>query len=464
MTPRFDVAVRGGLVVGARGRAPLDVYVQSGRVAALLTPAERAEAAETVDARGLLVLPGMIDTHVHFMDPGDRDREDFLTGSAAAALRGVTTVIEHTHGWPVTTAARLEEKRMHLRGRSHVDFGLAAHVWPDKLEEIPAVWRAGAAYFKAFTCETHGVPAVTADRLIELAESLSSMGAPCLVHCEDDLMTAANERRLRDAMRTDGGIVPEWRSREAELVAVGTVAVVARARNARLIVAHASSADVLDVVARERALGSPLLAESCPQYMHLREEEVLSQGAFRKFTPPARIRSDRDELAMWDAFDRGLIHHISSDHAPSTREQKEAGTIWEVHFGLPGIDTTLPLLLDAALSGRVSVERVVDAYAGAPARHYGLVGKGRLVRGADADMTLVDPSVEWELSDDAVVSRAGWTPYAGRRLRGRVVATLLRGRTVVSDGKLVGPLPVGEFVPGRGSADAREPLDRPASA
>jgi dihydroorotase-like cyclic amidohydrolase len=332
VTPEFDLAVRGGVVVGGRGRVPIDVYVKSGRVAALLEPAERVGAAETVDARGLLVLPGMVDTHVHFMDPGDRDREDFLTGSAAAALRGVTTVVEHTHGWPVTTAARFEEKRNHLRGRSHVDFGLAAHVWPDRLEEISAVWHAGAVYFKAFTCETHGVPAVAADRLIELAETLAPLGAPCLVHCEDDLMTAANERRLRAAMRTDGGIVPEWRSREAELVAVGTVAVIARVRHARLIVAHASNADVLDVVDRERAVGSPLLAESCPQYLYLREQEALSEGALRKFTPPARIRSDRDERAMWDAFERGLIHHISSDHAPSTREQKMAGTIWEVHF------------------------------------------------------------------------------------------------------------------------------------
>ena len=151
--------------------------MRDGRVAALLEPSESAAATSTIDARGLLVLPGMVDTHVHFMDPGDAAREDFLAGSAAAALRGVTTVVEHTHGWPVTTAARLEEKRDHLRGRSHVDFGLAAHVWPDALEDLPPLWRAGAAYFKAFTCATHGVPAVAADRLLELAESLGELGA-----------------------------------------------------------------------------------------------------------------------------------------------------------------------------------------------------------------------------------------------------------------------------------------------
>ena len=453
MSERFDLAVRGGTVVSAAGRAELDVYVRSGRVAAVLAPGEVADAAETIDARGLLVLPGMVDTHVHFMDPGDREREDFLTGSAAAALRGVTTVVEHTHGWQVTTAARLEEKRQHLRERSHVDFALAAHVTPESLGQLPALWRAGAAYFKAFTCATHGVPAVASDRLLDLAEILNELGATCLVHCEDDLMTAANERRLREEMRTDGGIVPEWRSREAELVAVGTVAVVARARGARMVVAHASSAEVLDVVASERARGSPLAAESCPQYLHLWEDEVLEEGPFRKFTPPARIRSTEEEQAMWDALAHGRVHLLSSDHAPSTREQKQAGTIWEAHFGLPGIDTTLALLLDASLAGRVPLELVVDAYATAPARRYGLLGKGRVAPGFDADMALVDPGPAWEITDDAVVSRAGWTPYAGRTVRGRVEVTLLRGRVVAREGRLLDGPPAGRFLPGAGAVE-----------
>jgi allantoinase len=447
----FELAIRGGTVVGATGRRRLDVLIDGGRIAALEPPGEAVEAAETLDARGLLVLPGMVDTHVHFMDPGDSTREDFPTGTAAAALRGVTTVVEHTHGWPVISADRLAEKRAHLRGRSHVDFGLAAHVWPDRIDDLPALWQAGVAFFKAFTCHTHGIPAIDADRLLDLAQALGAIDATCLVHCEDDLMTAANERRLRHAMRTDGGVIPEWRSREAELLAVGTVAAAARATGSRFVIAHASSAEVVDVVAQERAAGSPLVAESCPQYLHLREDEVVTEGALRKFTPPARIRSDQDEAAMWEAFARGRVHHLSSDHAPATLEQKRAGTIWEVHFGLPGIDTTSSLLLDAALRGRVSIERVVEAYATAPARLYGLAGKGRLEEGADADVVLVDPEPESELSDAAVVSRAGWTPYAGRRVRGRVVTTLLRGRRLVEDGELVPGPAEGRFVPGPGA-------------
>ncbi|MGH2957712.1 MAG: dihydroorotase [Solirubrobacterales bacterium] len=445
-----DLAIRGGTVVGPNRREPLDVYVDGGRITAVEAAGSELDADRVVDARECFVLPGMIDTHVHFMEPGDPTREDFATGSAAAALRGVTAVIEHTHSWPVNTAERLREKREHLRGRSHVDYALAAHVWPEHLDQLEQLWRDGIAYFKAFTCATHGIPAIPADLLIDLGESLGKLGAPCLVHCEDDLITSRNERRLREAMRTDGGVIPEWRSREAELVATGTVALVGRITGAPFIVAHASNPEVLDVLARERSAGSPVVAESCPQYMRLREDEVLTKGAFRKFTPPARIRSDEEEEAMWAAFNGGLVHHISSDHAPATAEQKRAGDIWEVHFGLPGIDTTSVLMLDAGLRGRTSLERVVEAYAERPARAYGLVRKGRIEAGSDADLVIFDPDGEHRLGAEDVVSRAGWTPYEGTDVRGSIVATFVRGHEVVAEGKLVEGEREGAFLPGAG--------------
>jgi len=222
MSDAFDLVVRGGLVITPRGRAPLDIYVCEGKVMTLEPRHRRHKASQVIDAEGLLVLPGMVDTHVHLMDPGDDSREDFPSGSAAAACNGVTTIVEHTHSWPITTVDRLAEKREYLHGRSYIDFGLAAHVWPDRLPELPALWRAGITFFKIFTCQTHGVPAIHADLMLEVLGAIADFDGACLVHCEDDLMTARAERLLREAGRDDPGVLPEWRSREAELVATGT--------------------------------------------------------------------------------------------------------------------------------------------------------------------------------------------------------------------------------------------------
>lgn len=453
MTEEFDLAVRGGTVVGPRGRARLDIYARDGQVISLEPQHREYGARHTIDADGLLVLPGMVDTHVHLMEPGDPSREEFQTGSAAAACNGVTTIVEHTHGWPVTSVDRLREKREHLRGRSHVDFGLAAHVWPDRIADLPALWAAGISFFKVFTCETHGVPPIRADLMLDVFESIADFDGTCLVHCEDDLLTARAEKRLREAARDDPGLLPEWRSREAELVATGTVALLARLTGARVNLAHVSNPAALAVLADEQRHGSPAVAETCPQYLFLREDEVLTEGTFRKFTPPARIRSRHDEDAMWAAFNSGGIHHLSTDHAPSTAEQKRTGDFWDAHFGLPGLDSTFPVMLDAALTGRTSLERLVAAYAQAPAHRYRLAGKGRIGAGADADLVLVDPTARRTLTDEAVRSKAGWTPYAGREVRGQVVAALLRGQPVAESGDVL-PTRAGRFLPGPGARTA----------
>jgi dihydroorotase (multifunctional complex type) len=412
----MDLGIVGGEVVTGAGRARANVYVRDGTVAAV-TP-ERHDTRETFDASGALVMPGMVDAHVHFMDPGDPEREDFPHGTAAAARAGVTCVVEHTHAAPVISAADLEAKREHLRGRASVDFALAAHAWPDRLDEVAGVYEAGAAFIKAFTCTTHGVPGFDAARLHALFERAAGCGAPVLVHAEDESLTADAARRLRD--RDDGAVIPAWRSRAAEQVALSTVAVLARDTGARAIAAHVSHAGALDLVA-----GAAV--ESCPQYLTLREDEVVEHGAFRKFTPPARARDAGDLDAMWRALADGTIDLISSDHAPSTPAQKRAGSIWDVHFGLPGVDTTLSVLLDGAAAGRISYERVVAAYSEAPARIYGLAAKGGLEPGKDADVIVVDPAERWTVRDEDVLSKAGWSPFSGRTLVGRAVRTYVRG-------------------------------------
>jgi dihydroorotase len=438
----FELGIEGGEVVTPGGRSRVHVYVSGGRIAAM-TP-RALQARETMDATGLLVMPGMVDAHIHFMDPGDATREDFPTGSAAAARAGVTTVIEHTHAAPVISAENLRAKVDHLHERSRVDFALGAHAWPDRLEEVEGVWRAGAAFVKAFTCTTHGLPGFDAAALKRLFARTARCRAVCLVHAEDESLTAAAEAELRAQGREDGGVVPLWRGRDAEQTALLMTGLAARLAGARAVAAHVSHDDAVRAAAG-------LTIETCPQYLTLTESEVFECGPFRKFTPPARARSGADLEQMWRALADGRIDYVASDHAPSTREQKLAGTIWDVHFGLPGVDTTLSVLLDGAHAGRISYERVAQVYSETPARIYGLwPAKGRLEPGADADLVLVDPEAHWTVRDADIISRAGWSPFSGRRLTGRAQRTYLRGTLMVDDGRVVGQPGAGRFLPGAG--------------
>jgi dihydroorotase len=443
----YDLIVKGGLVVTSQGRRTTDLGITDGKVVGL---GDLPATGKVVDAGGLIVLPGMVDTHVHLMDPGPTEREDFPTGTAAASARGVTTIIEHTHAWPVRSPEGLKEKVRHLEERANVDFALAAHLWPEDVSGIGGLWRAGAAFFKIFTCTTHGVPAVEGDDLLSALETLAACGGAALVHCEDEELTKLAEARLKTQGRADPGLLPIWRSREAELAAIAAVTDLAGVTGARVTVAHVSTPVGAGIVADGRQGGADVVAEACPQYFALDEVEVEEHGALRKFTPPARVRTDRERDSMWDALRSGAFSHVSTDHAPSTLAQKADGDIWSAPFGLPGLDTTLPFLVDAALRGRLELEAVADLYSRAPARRYGLKGKGSLDSGSDADFVLIDPTARWEVRDEDIISKAGWSPYTGQLFQGAIAATYLRGAEIARSGS-PGDTRTGRFIPGPGA-------------
>lgn len=446
---QFEITIRNGTIVTPQGRRRADVGVVDGRIAAIGKNIDGA--AREVDAGGLLVMPGGVDTHVHLMDPGDPTREDFPTGSAAAGASGVTTIIEHSHGRPVRSVEQLKEKAAYLADRSHVDFGLAAHAWPGEADHVAPLWEAGVSFFKVFTCTTHGIPGHDAGALRTHLTATAEAGAVSLLHCEDESLTAVAEEVLRSEGRDDGGILSDWRNRDAELVAAAVASLLVRRTGARATVAHVSNPEVASYLQAERERGGRLNAEGCPQYFLLREDEALEQGALRKFTPPARARSAADEEEMWTLLRRGILTHMSTDHAPSTLQQKNAGSIWDVHFGLPGLDSTFSILLDAAARGSLSYEDVVRVYSENPAKIYGLDDrKGRIAVGRDADIVLVDPTAQRTLSNETVLSKAGWTPFDGRTVTGRVMQTYLRGELIAENGAVVGERS-GSFLPGAGA-------------
>jgi dihydroorotase len=437
----FDLEILNATIVTSDQTFKGCISIESGKIAAISELPLR-NAKRTIDAAGLFLVPGMVDQHVHFMDPGETSREDFIHGSSAAAVGGVTTVIEHTHSIPVRSVQAYHDKIKHLSNRSLIDYGLTAHVFPADLGNLKALWDSGVILFKIFTCTTHGIPTLNNDELYRAFTEIASFNGRCLVHCEDDSITAGNEKRLKHEHRCDNGIISEWRSEAAEEIAVANVALMARKTGVNATIAHISHPFVVDLIKREQAEGAKLSAEICPQYLFIDEEQIKEKGAFSKFTPPARSAEQGQKLL--EMINDGSIQLLSTDHAPSTAEQKRSGTIWECNFGLPGVETTLPMMLNLVNQGKISLQRVVQLYSEMPARVLGLhPRKGCIVVGADADLVLIDMSRRWTIRNEDIVSKAGWSPYDGTECIGKPVTTIIRGNIVVDNGKIVAEPGVG---------------------
>lgn len=445
---KYSLAIINGTAVTERGKMRTNIYIRGEKIERITQ--EVLSADEIIDASGKFVLPGMIDGHVHFMDPSEPQREDFITGTRAAAAGGVTTVIEHTHSSPVRNLDEYEKKLELVKKKSLIDFGLTAHVWDNNHDELGKLWKAGVNMFKMFTATTHGVPGMSNSQILSVLRTISSFGGIVLVHCEDESITAANEKVLKDSGYSGNEVVYLWRSREAELAAINTVSMMASITGAKTIIAHASHVKAIETARKWGRVGSNLYVETCPQYLYLGEDEVLEKGAFRKFTPPARIRSNFEKNAMWDQLNNGNITHVSTDHAPSTIKQKE-DNIWGAPFGLPGVETTLSMLLNGVSMGFLSLERVSELTSTLPARIYSMYPKkGFLGIGGDADMVIVDMNAKKEIRREDIFSKAGWSPYEGMTITGIPQTTISRGKVIYSNGKIIGKPGYGIKIPGPG--------------
>jgi len=441
---RADILVQGGTLVSEHEVLTADLAIVDGRVAAIVEPGATGIQAETrVDARGKLVLPGLVDGHVHFNEPGRAHWEGFATGSAAAAAGGVTTFLDMplNNDPPTLDGASLALKAEAVADRSVVDYGLWGGIVPGNLDRLGELEDGGVVAAKAFMCHSglDGYPGVDDAALYGALRRGAELGMVVGLHAESDGLTSALGREAQGVGRHDPRAWATSRPPFTEVEPVRRALYLAGEAGASIHFVHLSTPMSVREVAAARANGVQATLETCPHYLALDEDDLARLGPYGKCAPPLRPRRLVEEL--WREVLAGRVDLIASDHSPCPPEEKERGRddIWRAWGGLHGVQTLLPVLLDEGVHRRgLPLPLLVRLTSAAPARRYGLYPKkGALLVGSDADFAIVNLDAEWSLEASMLKTRWPISPFVGRRFRGRIEATFLRGTAVCRAGNLV---------------------------
>jgi len=427
MTGNYELVLKGGTVVNQDGMGVRDVGISNGRIA-VIGSIDSQRGGEVIDARGLHILPGVIDTQVHFREPGLEHKEDLETGSRAAVLGGVTAVFEMPNTKPLTTSAQtLADKVSRARHRMFCDFSFYVGGTRDNVDDIHALERLeGSAGIKVFTGSSTGDLLV--DDEASLDRIIAKISRRAAFHAED-------EARLKERMglrrEGDPSSHPEWRDEQAALIATTRLVRLAEKHKKRIHVLHISTAAEMAFLSTHKDWAS---VEVTPNHLTLVAPECYRElGAYAQMNPP--VRDDSHRQALWGGIASGVVDVLGSDHAPHTREEKDS-TYPASHSGMTGVQTLVPIMLDHVNAGRLTLERFVDLTSHGPQRLFGIRGKGRIAAGYDADLTIVDLQRTQTITNDHIASRCGWTPYHGRKVKGWPIGTIVRGAKVMWDGEI----------------------------
>lgn len=423
--PVFDLCLKNGSVVLPNATVVTDVYVRDGRIARI---GGQGDAGRVIDCTGLTILPGVIDTQVHFREPGLTGAEDLATGSMAAVMGGVTAVFEMPNTKPPTDRPEaVVDKLERARGRMWCDHAFYVGATTDnadrcgELEMLP-----GTAGIKIFMGSSTGSLLVSDDAVLERV--LRSGRRRVAIHAEDE---ARLHERLSERRAGDPSSHPVWRDEETALRATQRIVRLARRTGRRIHVLHVTTPAELEFLSGHKDIAS---CEVTPQHLTLAGEEAYAElGTLAQMNPPIRGRKWRDGLWYW--MGQGVPDIIGSDHAPHTLEAKQR-SYPETPSGMPGVQTLLPLMLDHVAHGRLSLRRVVDMTSAGPQRLFGLVRKGRIAVGYDADFSVVDLAARWTVQQEWLASKCGWSPFVGRELTGRPIGTIIRGNVAMWEGQL----------------------------
>jgi allantoinase len=439
---RYNLIIRNGTVVREEGVEALSVGISDGIIADV-APEIEGDAGHEIDASGLHVFPGLIDTHVHFNEPGRADWEGFATGSAAMAAGGGTCFFDMPlNSVPATLDAGSFDEKLHAaQGQSATDFGLWGGLVPGNPDRLDEMADRGVVGFKAFMSDS-GIPEFAhADdlTLLEGMRRAARLGLPVAVHAENDAIVSALASRALSSGRISVRAYLDSRPVIAELEAIERAILFAGETGCSLHIVHVSHPRGALAVADARLRGIDVTCETCPHYLVLCDEDALLMGVPAKCAPPLRARRVMER--MWDILSGGHIDYIASDHSPAP-ESLKAGNAFEAWGGIAGCQSTLSLLLvEGHLRRGLSLSVLADLTAGKPADRFRLAGKGRIAAGNDADLTLVDLGAGRTLRTDDLLYRHRVSPYLGRAVHGLVRHTLVRGQIVFEDGRLTGLRP-----------------------
>jgi allantoinase len=463
-----DLVVYGGKVATDYGVFDATVVIRDGRIAALEDADSRGpDAADKIDAHGKLVIPGGIDAHCHFDEPRPTEsREGFETGTRSAAAGGVTTVLEHPISVPPPRDAdTFLAKKALATARSVVDIGLWGALIPESIDHLPEMHALGAVAFKGFMSAAGAdYPMIEDGQLLAGLQAASGLDAIIGVHAEGEALTTFFTSKLAREGRHDPRAIAEGRPPIAEYEAIQRAIVLARHANARLHIVHMSIPEGADLIHASRAEGVRVTAETCPHYLHMDWTALDRLGAYAKCKPP--LRSPESTERLWQAVLDGKIDFIAADHAPYTRAEKDRGTVWDAPWGMPGIQTMLPILIsDGVLKRGWDLSSFVRFTSTRAAQVFGIYGrKGTIRVGADGDLAVIDLNGQWTVRSEDLFYKQRWSALEGETLNGRIEQTVVRGRVVYDRGEIKAQPGYGEFIqPVRQPTATATPRREPAT-
>ncbi len=412
------------------------IAIDNGKIQKIGKETQMPSTDQKINLHNLLVLPGLIDEHVHLRDEGKTYKEDFLSGTSAAAAGGFTTVLDMPNNDPVTMSVQTLRERMGIaQRRTLVNVGFYSE-FPKNLKYVKEIVSEGAVGFKLFMgCQIGGLNVDHDDVLIDGFKAAAESGVPVAVHAEDKIQLRANEEKLKLAKKTGLSAFEEAHSETVEVKAVERLLKISSKTDVQMHFCHISTAKGLDLIGEAKKSNRKVTCEVTPNHLLLSSADLQHYGQLVIMAPPLRGQDQVD--ALWEGINNGIVDAVGSDHAPHTANEKAASSIWDTKVGIPGLETTLPLIMTQVKKNRLSFAQVVSLLAEKPATVYGLKERGFLEKGKNADLTIVDFNAKFKIDASKFKSKAKFSPYNGWEVQGKPAKTIVNGNLVFDEGEIV---------------------------